>query len=164
MHDTRTHDVVYTEAMVRDAVKTFVWRRGVIVRKGLWIADGLAMCALVWANWSCGTVWLFNLLAALPLCLIALMWIVHTRNTVGKFRRMRYPVATIAFEDEGLSTSSDLGRALIPWSTISEIWERPGYWMLFTAPNQFMTLPIETVPLADRDFLRSKVAADCPQP
>jgi len=32
------------------------------------------------------------------------------------------------------------------WLIVTEIWERPDYWMVFTAPGQFMTLPVQTIP------------------
>ena len=161
VRDTRTFEVLYTEAIVRDAVRTFVRRRGMFGQKGLWAAEVSALCVLAWLVWRGDDMWLtfiVSVVAALPPCLIVLMWIAHHRNTVGKFHRMRNNFAKFAIGDEIIAVSSDLGAAQIPWSTISEIWERPDYWMLFTAPNQFMTLPIETVPLADRDYLRSKVS------
>ncbi|WP_442909832.1 YcxB family protein [Hyphomicrobium sp.] len=46
----------------------------------------------------------------------------------------------------------DMGR-----SSVTEVWERPDYWMIFTAPSQFMTLPVQDLTPADRTFLRSKM-------
>lgn len=85
------------------------------------------------------------------------MWVAHHRNTVGKFRRMPSRRADFTFLDDGLEAASELGSTKLPWSGVTEIWERPAYWMIFAAPNQFITLPLETVSADDRDFLRSKV-------
>ena len=157
---SRILEVRYTEAIVRDAVRTFVWRRGILGQKRLWAAELLDLCLLAWVVWEGDDIWLtcfVGAVAVLPPCLIVSIWIAHHSNTVGKFHRMRNKVAKFAIGDDVIAVSSDLGAAQIPWSTISEIWERPSYWMLFIAQNQFMTLPIETVPVADRDYLRSRV-------
>lgn len=150
--------VAYTEDIVRDAVRTFVWRRGIVGQKRLWIAE-VAMIALL--LWNVDRGWVATIMFAillLPPAMIAVMWIAHHRNTVGKYRRMRTPDATLTLRDEALVVASDLGSATIPWSTLTEIWERPAYWMIFIGPNQFFTLPLQTLSPADRDFLRSKVA------
>ncbi|MBB3611104.1 YcxB family protein [Rhizobium sp. BK602] len=153
-------EVTYTDAIVRDAVRTFVWRRGVAGQKGLWAAEAVLIALLIWLplrgeqGWLLGVV---SVIALLPPCLIIAMWVAHHRNTVGKFRRMPSRRADFTFLDDGLVVASELGSTKIPWAGVTEIWERPAYWMIFTAPNQFMTLPVETVSADDRDFLRSKV-------
>ncbi|MGZ9721437.1 MULTISPECIES: YcxB family protein [Rhizobium] len=72
--------------------------------------------------------------------------------------RFQYP-GKFTFRDKGFDVVSDLGSATIPWSTVTEIWERPAHRMIFTAPSQFLTLPVEMLSATDRDFLRSKVPA-----
>ncbi|MFV0475885.1 MAG: hypothetical protein ACK5MQ_17035 [Pikeienuella sp.] len=48
----RTVNVVYTENIVRDAVRTFVWRRGVIGRKSLWLAEAAMLAFFIWLLWK----------------------------------------------------------------------------------------------------------------
>jgi hypothetical protein len=161
MVDSRTAHVTYTEAIVRDAVRTFVWRRGLAGQKLLWTVEAAMTASLIWMIWRGEGGWVFGvvcLAVLLPPCLIAAVWVAHHRNTVGKFRRMSTGRAEFAFHAEGFDVASELGSGSIPWSTVTEIWERPAYWMIFTAPNQFLTLPLEPVSPADRDFLRSKAA------
>lgn len=153
-------EVTYTDEIVRDAVRTFVWRRGIVGQKGLWAAEVVLIALLIWLPLRGEQGWLFgvvSVIAILPPCLTIAMWVAHHRNTVGKFRRMTSRRADFMFLDEGLEVASELGSARIPWSGVTEIWERPAYWMIFTAPNQFMTLPLRTLSADDRDFLRSKV-------
>ena len=152
-------EVTYTEDIVRDAVRTFVWRRGIAGLKFLWALEAVMISLLVWPVWNGDRGWvsaLVFIVVLLPPALIAAMWIAHHRNTVGKYRRMRTPRAELTFRDEGLDVVSDLGSAMIPWSTVTEIWERPAYWMIFIGTNQFFTLPLATLSPADKDFLRSK--------
>ncbi|MFS8047963.1 YcxB family protein [Rhizobium sp. BR 314] len=150
--------VTYTEDIVRDAVRTFVWRRGILGQKRLWVAEVVMIALLLWNGDRGWVAAIMFVIILLPPAMIAVMWVAHHRNTVGKFHRMRTPRAELTFRDEGLDVVSDLGLATIHWSTITEIWERPAYWMIFIGPNQFFTLPLETLSPADRDFLRSKVA------
>lgn len=155
-----THRVVFTEAMVRDAVRTFVWRQGVVAQKGLWAVTAAMLALLLWLVLGGDRSWLVGLVGAV-VCLAPLMltfiWTAHHRNTVGRFRRMREPAATVAFQPDGLAVASDLGSGFIAWPAITGIWQRPGYWMLFTGPAQFMTLPLEGIPAADLARLQAKV-------
>lgn len=156
----RTVNVTYTEEIVRDAVRTFVWRRAIAGQKALWLAEAVMIAFLIWQLWKGGQGWLIGVVGAAVLlapCLILAVWIAHYRNTVGKFRRMLSHRADFTFSNDRLGVTSELGSAEIPWSGFSEIWEKPDYWMIFTAPSQFITLPVQTIPPRDREFLRSKV-------
>ncbi len=156
MVPSRTFKVTYTEEMLRDAVRTFVWKRIFTSQKAVWAIEVALLPWLFWygdRGWLTGAVGIVILL--LPL-MVASIWIAHHRNTIGTYRRMPTPQAEFTFYDKEFEVMSALGSAKIPWSTITEIWERPSYWMIFTAPNQFMTLPVQTLSATDRDFLRSK--------
>lgn len=166
MAQSRAATVTYSEDIVRDAVRTFVWRRGIASQKGLWAAEAVMIALLIWLLWSGERGWLvgaFGVVIVLPPGLIIAMWVAHHRNTVGKFRSMPTRRADFVFLNEGFEVASELGASKIPWSTITEIWERPDYGMLFTAPNQFVTLPIQTIPEADRDFLWSRMPSATPR-
>ncbi|WP_323013300.1 YcxB family protein [Devosia sp.] len=154
--------MTYTQEIVSGAVKAFVWRRGIADQKGLWAAEIAMLVFLVGLLWSGERGWLVGVVGVVVLlvpCLIGAMWVAHHRNTVGKFRRMSSPRANFVFGEDGFEVVSELGEARLPWSTVTEIWERPGYWMLFTDPNQFMTLPVQTVSEEDRAFLRSRLSS-----
>ena len=160
MSDKIAFEVAYTEAIVRDAVRTYVWQRVIVHQKGLWIAELVVAALLAWLlligeqGWAVIAVGIAVLAAP---CLIVMVWWAHHQNTVGKFRRMPTPTAQFSISGEGLEVKSHLGAAQMPWSSISEIWERPTYWMMFTGPNQFLTLPIESTPEMARSVIRTKV-------
>ncbi|WP_454688685.1 YcxB family protein [Achromobacter aloeverae] len=157
-----SYTVTYTERMVRDAVRTYVWRRGILGRKLLWILEIALLVLLAHglatrpADWSLGVL---ACAVLLPPIFIATLWRAHHRNTVGKFHRLALPTAQIDFQDDGLGLRSDLGAACLQWPAITEIWERPGYWMIFTGPAQFMTLPTASIPDSALEFLRAKVGS-----
>ncbi len=161
----RTITVTYTEEMLRDAVKAFVWRR-LIVNQRLWVAEIAIILLFLWQLWSDGTGRLTGVFGSLVLlcpAMIIVLWIARYRNTVGKFRKMSTRQAVFAFHDDGFDVASELGAANVPWSTVTEIWQRPTYWMIFTAINQFMTLPTQTADSNDLDFVKSKVPSTVPQ-
>ncbi len=162
MAQDRTATVTYTEEIVRDAVRTFVWRQGIANQKGLWVTEAVMIALLAWLLWSGERGWLVGVLGVivlLPPGLIVAIWVAHHRNTVGKFRRMTTRRADFAFLNDGLEIMSELGTTKISWTAITGIWEKPDYWMIFIAPNQFVTLPMQTISAADRDFLRSKTSS-----
>lgn len=150
----------YTAEMVRDAVQTYVCRRLVIEQKGMWVAT-LAMTALLaWMLWNGQRDWstgVVGAVVALPFLFLIAGWRAHSVNTVGRFARMKDPVAEIAYDEETLSFASDLGRAQVPWSSLTEVWQRPGYWMIFSAKNQFNILPDVGMPEGLRAKLRQQV-------
>lgn len=155
-----TYRVEYTPDIVRDAVKTFIWRRTFLSQKGMWSAWIVVLAAMTWLlsignrSWIVGAAGTVALVAP---AIIGLAWSAHYRNTVGKFRSMSEPVADITVSEEALIVASELGSGRIPWSSVTDLWERPTYWMIFTAPSQFNTLPIAPVSDDDRDLIRSKV-------
>ena len=152
----------YTPEMVRDAVKTYVRRRLFAEQKGLWIAAGAMAVFFIWLLWSGQRDWLTGIVGAaaiLPVLLVILGWRAHNANTVGRFSRMKVPVAEIAFDATTLSFTSDLGSPQVPWSQLTEVWQRPGYWMIFFDKNQFNVLPDDDMPEGLRQKLRDKLRA-----
>lgn len=162
IHTEKTYTVTYTETMVRSAVRTFVWRRGIVGHKGLWFAEIVLVTLFFWLlargdrGWEVG---LFGAILLAPPTLIMAAWLAHYRNTVGKFRSMQRPIANVTIGPNVLAMTSELGSAEIPWSSLTEIWDCSTYWMLFTAASQFFTIPIETISTEERDFVKSKIGS-----
>lgn len=157
----RSYRVTYTEAIARDAVRSYVRRRFLFEQKGLWLVAFLMFLFFAYLLWAGDRSWLLGVVGAavlLPVLFVVAGWRAHHASTVGKFRSMSGPVAEIAFREDGLAVASAIGSGLLPWSSLTEIWERPGYWMLFSGPSQFNTLPTEGIPAEDLQWLRSRVA------
>jgi hypothetical protein len=159
-----TYQVAYTEPMLRRAVRLFVWRAAIRRRRWLWLAAiALIGISLAWGWWSGEPSWVFgaNLaaIAFVPLFFL-LLWRAHFVNTVGRFRSMASPSAEVIFRDQDLTISSELGSSTLPWTPFIDVWETPEFWMLFLAPNQFITLPIANLSEEALAFLRARL----PQP
>ncbi|SAH82259.1 Uncharacterised protein [Bordetella ansorpii] len=158
----RVYEVVYDEAMVRDAVRTYVMRRLVREERSWWLTALVIFVVSIFMllrgmqDWTVGVMLVASMM---PIFFVAAGWVAHYRNSVGKLRRMPSPAASFTFQEDGLAIASGLGSGLIAWSALTEIWERPGYWMLFMGPNQFNTLPLQGIDAADLEWLRGKVSA-----
>lgn len=140
--------VRYTEPMVRRAVRVFVWRS--LARRGaLWgLALGLlgATAALSFGlsrSFGGGLAAAGLLMAA---CFVATVWRAHFANTVGRFRALRPPEADITVLPSALAIRSSEGAVTVPWTRFTAVWTLPDCWMLFLAPNQFLTLPTADLP------------------
>ncbi|TDR94378.1 YcxB family protein [Enterovirga rhinocerotis] len=155
----RSFTVIYTEDVLRDAVRTFVWRRFVIDQARMWIV-ALVMAGVVFAGLMEGGSQLGLTLAAIatliPLALALIAWWVHGSSTLGAFRRMRIPRATFTLHEDEMDIASDMATGTVPWSALTEIWERPRFWMIFTARNQFNVIPKDNVPEETRAWFRAR--------
>lgn len=152
--------LTYTEAIVRDAVRTYVWRRIVVEQKGLWLATLVLTLLTGWSLMAGDRGWFVGFIGAFllaPPLLLLTAWRAHYVNTVGTFRRMATPTAQLTLGENGFAVASDLGSGDRPWSQVTELWERPGYWMVFTARNQFNTWPVAELPADIRDWLRARI-------
>ena len=93
---THRFTVHYDDDLVRDAIRTFIWRRGVLQQKTMWLAALAMACmsiSLIWrgeGGWIAGVILAFSFL---PVLFVAVMWRSHHTNTFGRYRRMGVPEA-----------------------------------------------------------------------
>jgi hypothetical protein len=152
-------NVEYTEPMVRDAVRTFLWHR-LKRRWTLWVGMLLLVASMVMLLLTGDRSWFLGLVAATPGFFVLILWLLyraHLTNSLGKLRQMGVPKAEFKLENDSLTITSGSGAATLPWSTIQEILVAPQFWALCTATNQFLTLPTVSVPPEALEFIRSKV-------
>jgi len=158
----RAVQVRYNEATLRKAVRTFVWRRFVLEQKLMWAAAGVMLLLCVWLLVRRDRSWLVMVTGAaalLPLLLVLVGWCAHLYAKLHSFRSMPEPEAEFAFDAQGYRATSGLGEMGLPWSSVTEAWARPDFWMLIIASNQFVTLPTQNVPAETFDRLRSWLGA-----
>jgi len=157
MHHTTLR---YSETLLRSAVKSFVFRAitrqlGTTFFLAVAVVVGITAYLLAQNDRS----WLVGFLAATTLFVgvcIAAVFVAHQRNTIGRFRQMRSPEATLAYDEQQFTLTSELGSVTMPWSAIEEVWRYPHFWLLIFSHSQFVTLPIDCLDQNTRDFISRK--------
>jgi hypothetical protein len=151
--------VRYNEAMLRDAVRVFMWRR-VFRRPRIWIAALLLLAFSLVSSTAYGADFITGIGLACLVCVtlfVVFVWRSHLTNTLGRLRKMSPPEADVTCREDALRISSSLGSVMLPWGSFTEIWERPAYLMLFTQSSAFNTLPTDNIPPESLAFLRAKL-------
>ncbi|MFM8292118.1 MAG: YcxB family protein [Planctomycetia bacterium] len=154
---TGEYTLRFSPALARRAVFGFWWRT--VGPRYLLTLAAVSLCVgyLVWQgdrSWLIGVfgaVLIFG--AVIP---GALFWTQY-RQAFAKLHGMKTPEARLAVSDAGLTVTSDLARSEIPWSTVTGVWRFPAFWLLVFSRSQFMTIPIDSVPLDVRNRITSAV-------
>ncbi|WJR67865.1 YcxB family protein [Neorhizobium sp. CSC1952] len=150
--------VRFDDEVVSDAVRAFVVQRTVREQKMKWRAAALMVVAslflVVQGNFTLAV--LAIVVACFPAIFSAIVWRVHSANTFGRYNRMADRRADITIDPEGFGISSDLGSGNLTWRNVTEIWERPRSFMLFSGANAFNILPRDTMPEEVQAFLSAR--------
>jgi hypothetical protein len=158
--------VRYDDGIVHDAVRTFVWRRVIVEQLTIWLTSLLLAASsfyfLIWgdAGWLAGVMLTVSLL---PLIFVAVTWGAQHASTFGHYKRMGDPKADVTVDAEGIDIVSELGSGKMTWRNVTEVWERPRAFMVFSGADQFNTLPRETMPQEVQAYLRTRPVQDDPE-
>jgi hypothetical protein len=134
--------LIYSETLLRQAVFAF-WRRSVGV--GFFVALLIAALGLVVLVALGQSSWIIGGLAAVLVLGIAftiVVYVVHYRNSLRKFRQMDKPQSTFRAEESSFTMSSDIGTTTLQWSAVKELWQFSNVWLLLYSKAQFTTLPL----------------------
>ena len=147
----------FNSALVRSAVFGFWWRSMGI--RYLLAYAMLALC-VAYLAWQGDRSWMIGALGAvliLGAMIPAVVLVTQYRHAFAKLRGMRNPEARLTVGEAGLTITSDRGRSEIPWSTVTGIWRFPDFWLLVFSRSQFITIPLESVPLDVRSRIMASV-------
>lgn len=132
----------YTPALVKAAAFGYV-------RRGLGLGSAIAFAAVIAgavalalsgpSAWETGAA--LGAACVLVFLLIGI-YLLHYRQGMAKLRRMGSHQATLEFSDASLKVSSGAGSSTLPWTTFSEVWRFPKFWLLIIGQGQYMTLPL----------------------
>jgi hypothetical protein len=142
----------YSERLVRAAVRSFVLRA--VGREALMAAVCALVAAIAWLYGERG--WGFGFLCGMMTVALVLPVIVfaeHYRRSIGTFRRMRSKEATLTYDENTFTLSSDLRSSTLPWSSIKQVWRFDEFWLLLLSRAQFMTLPLDGLDESTRDWI-----------
>jgi hypothetical protein len=82
---------------------------------------------------------------------------VHYRNSMAKFRDMKEPVATFLADEDSFTLTSDYGSSTLKWKAIKEVWEFEGFWLLLFSKANFATIPLDGVSDEMRSYVLERV-------
>jgi hypothetical protein len=138
-HEVTLH---YDESLLRHAVLRYWWRQ---IGVGYILALVVLAVGLVALIANGNTSWLVGLMVTfLGFGVIAMitLYVVTYRNALRKLKSMDKPEATLILSESSFTISSGIGSSTVPWSTISEVWRFPDFWLLFFSRSNFSTMPL----------------------
>ena len=151
--------LIYSEALLRQTVFAF-WRRSIGV--GFFVALLIAALGLAVLVAQGVATWLVGALAAvlvLGIAFATVVYVVHYRNSLRKFRQMNKPRATFRADESSFTMSSDIGTTTLQWSAVKELWQFPSVWLLLYSKAQFTTLPLACLPSETQAYIVQCVRA-----
>ena len=155
----KTLTLHFSENLIRSAVFSF-WCRtlGWVYPAAILLlgAATVALIALGDRSWYLG---IFGTVLVLALTFAAALYATHRRDSLGRFRRMKSPQATLELFEEHLRVTSDVGSSEMIWKAVCDLWCFSNYWLLFFNRAQFITLPLEDLDDEARRFIIEKVQA-----
>jgi YcxB-like protein len=149
----------YSKSLIRQTVIRFWWR---VLGWKFFIALGVVIGSLVSLLVQGNTSWLVGVFASvlgLAITFMTLLYTIHYSNMMRKFREMGSSQATFTASESTFTLSSGIGTSTLQWSTVTEIWQFPKFWLLFFSKAQFVTFPLADLPREVRDFILQKVQA-----
>jgi len=149
----------YTERLVAQAVRLY-WRR--TVGFGLLVAVAPMIAFLTWRLIDGDRSWVVGLVAAVILLGVLMplaVYVIHYRNSMGKFRQMSQPVAELMADQDAITILSDRGSSSLKWELVKEVWRFETLWLLLFSKAQFVTLPLEDLPGPMQAFILERVRA-----
>ena len=84
---------------------------------------------------------------------IVLLYVIHYRSVMQKFRAMGDPEATLAASEESFSVSSGVGSSTVRWASITQVWQFPTFWLVLFSKAQFMTIPLADITPEAKAFI-----------
>jgi hypothetical protein len=147
----------YDERLVNRAVRSY-WRRSL----GLSVLVCVPLiCIFLAIHVASGDrSWYMGLLAGAAILGVGmpmLVYWVHYRNSMAKFRAMKQPVATFVADEESFTLAADHGSSTLKWDAINEIWDFQDFWLLLFSKAHFATIPLEGVSEEMRTYVLEKV-------
>lgn len=134
------------------------WRR--TMNLGLLLAVAIMFALLVWLLLQGDRSWLVGMVASvvvLGLAMPGVVYLVHYKNSISKFRDMAQPIATFVAEDDSFTLSSDRGTTTLKWDTVVELWRFEAFWLLLFSKAQFVTVPLEGMPQQMQSYVLDRV-------
>lgn len=151
--------LTYSKSLLRRAVFHFWWR---VLGWKYFAALGVIAVSLISLLAQGNTSWIVGVIGvvlALSMTLMVMLYVIHYRNSLSKFRQMGSSQATFIASESTFTLSSSIGSSTLQWSTVAEVWQFPRVWLLLFSKAQFATLPLADFSPEARSFILQRVQA-----
>lgn len=152
-----TATLEYSRPLVKRVVRDY-WVRHIGAL--LPFVTGLMLALFAYLLWRGDRSWLVGLLGAVVLfscSFMAATYSIHVKNSTARLKATGDSTATLELSDEALRLESQAGVSELPYDSVSDVWYREDYWILFLGPNQFFTIPTGDLDEDISTFFRSKL-------
>lgn len=163
MSERFSFPVRFENADMRAAVNAFTWRT-LFHDRPLRTAAPLALIALSAAGLAFlgegeDAAMLFIGALALLAILVGGGWRMQQRIMREKVEKARDHISSARLSDEGVVIDAGGQAPLLPWKSIKAIWPTERVWLLVTATNHFIALPVERAPKEALQFMQAQIGA-----
>ena len=152
-----TATLEYSRPLIKRVVRDY-WVRHIGV--SLPLVTGSMLALFVFLLWRGDRSWLVGLLGTVVLfscSFMAAMYSIHMKNSTARLKATGDSTAILELSDEALRLESQAGVSELPYDSVSDVWFREDYWVLFLGPNQFFTIPTKNLDEDFSKFFRSKL-------
>jgi hypothetical protein len=136
------HEIVvrYDKALIRQALRMYIWRRVGIV--SLFAAALLLLSIGVQVVNAPNLFWM-TISIMLSGILGLLYWIYHSRfhQSLDMLRRMESPDVQLAFHEDGVDSNSSIGNSSMRWAAFDELLEASDLYLLVYSSSGYVVLP-----------------------
>ncbi|MEB2847032.1 hypothetical protein GAO09_16065 [Rhizobiales bacterium RZME27] len=155
--ETQRFTLTYDDGVLKDAVRAFIQRRAFAEQRMMWVMAALMAAFSVYLFGAGGNdvfAAVLILLAIAPfICVLIFRRMLITR-TLKRNRR----TADVTVDADGIAVVSDIGEGQMLWRDVTEIWELPAAFMVFTDTTVFDTFPKDGMPDVVQAHLRARAA------
>ncbi len=149
----------YSEQFLKQAVRAY-WRKNI---GPIFPVVSLLLAAyVIYRVLEGDRSWFVGIIGAIVVIGVVTMlasYFVHLRRTLGRFKRMKIPEATLELAEERFKVVSDVGSSELQWSLIKKIWCFEQAWLFQFSGNEFMTIPIDGLSEKSKRFIVERARA-----
>jgi Na+/melibiose symporter-like transporter len=147
----------YDESLLRRATLRYWWRQ-----IGIGFILALVILAIILVGWiaSGDRSWMVGAVGAIFGMSIVMMFAVYVvtyRRGLRRLNMMDNTEATLVLAESSFTMSTGAASSTTPWSTITEIWQYPGFWLVFFAKHAYFTVPLEDFSAEEKTFFLERV-------
>ncbi|MGE7371116.1 YcxB family protein [Neorhizobium sp. NPDC001467] len=155
--ESQRFTLAYDDGVVRDSARAFIRRRAFAEQRMMWVIAALMAAFSVYLLGTGGNdvfAAVLLLLAVAPfICVFTFQRMLITR-TLKRHRR----TAEVTVDADGIAVVSEIGEGQMLWRDVTEIWELPNAFMIFTDTTVFDTFPKAGMPDMVQAYLKARAA------